>query len=164
MAQSGLSSAEISQDFHGESSISISAKFSSTGELFTLHSSLKLMTTLGLRNSSRGSLPANVPISVKALAWLPGWDSFPRIPTSNACSSKLLPSWVWKKCRKSPFSFHVSGGTTPLSQRINFKCFEICIYFTYLSMLWRPSGKVTGIVVPGMSETGLESILKELMI
>ena len=57
------------------------------------------MTTLELRDSSRGSLPwKRSYFTVRVLAWLPGWDSSPRIPTSTACPSiLLLPSWVWKR-------------------------------------------------------------------
>lgn len=56
------------------------------------------MTTLELRDSSRGSCPwKHSYFTVRVLAWLPGWDSSPRIPTSTACPSILFPSWVWKR-------------------------------------------------------------------
>ena len=66
MAQSGLNSAEISQDFRilmtkvALQSVLISFP---TGELFILYNSLKLMNTLEMRNSSRESFPENVPLS-----------------------------------------------------------------------------------------------------
>ena len=66
MAQSGLNSAEISQDFRilmtkvALRSVLISFP---TGELFILCNSLKLMNTLEMRNSSRESLPEDVRIS-----------------------------------------------------------------------------------------------------
>ena len=138
MAQSGLNSAEISQDFRilmtkvALQSVLISFP---TGELFILYNSLKLMNTLEMRNSSRESFPENVPISQ--------WESWPGSlaeishPASSylgpALQNPCFPTGLKERKQESPFNSHVSRSTTQPAQGIVFRCFDMCVHFTDIS-------------------------------
>ena len=158
MAQSGLNSAKISQDFRilmtKVALWSVLISFP-TGELFILCNSLKLMNTLETRNSSRESLPEDVRISQWVLTWLSGCDFSPRIFTSRACPSKpLLPYWAEREKAGRAHSILLFPEAPPsrlreLSLDVLRCVFTSQIFLNGLASIW-PGDSM---VAPGMRET-----------